>query len=56
MTLAQLQRETQLGIGTVRRYWHSSLRFVSLDTLERLAEALQVDVAELVARESRSAR
>lgn len=48
MTLAQLQRTTGLSISTVRRYWYNSVRFVGLDALEQLADALDVSVTDLL--------
>jgi DNA-binding Xre family transcriptional regulator len=48
VTLAHLQRTTGLSISTVRRYWYNSVRFVGLDALEQIAQALDVNVTELL--------
>lgn len=54
ITLAQLQRDSQLSISTLRRYWYNTVRFVGLDALEQIAHALGVNVTDLLSTDSPS--
>ena len=59
--LTQIQRRTQIPTATVRRYFYSSktglerdagsLKFISLAFLEQIAQALDVEPADLLARQ-----
>jgi transcriptional regulator with XRE-family HTH domain len=60
INLSQLARRADLGMTTARRMWFgtgdgredgSSLQYVSLDSLERIAHALGVSPRELLAQD-----
>lgn len=48
---ASLARASGLGFTTVRRLWHKPRQEVSTKTLERLARALGVSIADLLEEE-----
>ena len=60
VTIAKLQRETQIPHSTVRRYFYSSrsglerdrgtLEDIKLSYIERIAQVLQVQPATLIVR------
>lgn len=58
MNLSQLSFKTSTSLTSVRRYWYGTkkgtrtgepLRSIDLDVLERIAQALEVSVLELLA-------
>jgi transcriptional regulator with XRE-family HTH domain len=49
LDLAKLSRGSELSRNTIRRYWHNRVRRVSLISLEAIASALNVSIAELFA-------
>jgi hypothetical protein len=60
VNLSQLQRRADLGMTTARRMWFGTgdgrldgppLQYVSLDALERVAKALNVEPCELLVTE-----
>ena len=54
LNMSQVQRQSGLTMGMVRRYWRNEVREVSLDALDRLATLLGVEPGELLAEESES--
>jgi transcriptional regulator with XRE-family HTH domain len=49
LDLARLSRASQLSTNTIQRYWHNRVRRVSFASLEAIASALNVSIAELFA-------
>jgi transcriptional regulator with XRE-family HTH domain len=61
LNMSQLQRQSGLTMGVVRRYWYNTanglaegepLEMISLQHINRLAEVLDVQPGELVAPET----
>lgn len=48
--IKSLSRITGLASSTIRRYWNNEVRRVHLATLDVIAEALRIEVAELFVR------
>lgn len=46
--MSQVQRETGLTMGMVRRYWNSDTESVKLDAIEQLCSLLGVEVGEML--------
>jgi transcriptional regulator with XRE-family HTH domain len=47
LDLAKLSRASQLSLNTIWRYWHNRVCRVSLVSLEAIASALNVSIADL---------
>ncbi len=54
LNMSQVQRQSGLTMGMVRRYWYNEVREVSLDALDKLAALLGVEPGELLSEESES--
>lgn len=62
-TLTEFQLAIRLPLSTARRYWHGSasglerdagsLKLININTLEAIAEVLDVPISQLITRESR---
>jgi len=48
LSLTRLSQRSEVAYNTVRRLWRDPYADVSLWTLQRLADALKVDVKELI--------
>lgn len=49
ISLTKLSQRSEVAYNTVRRIWREPYTDVTLSTLQRLADVLEVDVSELVA-------
>lgn len=47
--MSQIQRESGLTMGMVRRYWNNQTADVRLSAIETLCRLLNVDVCEMLA-------
>jgi DNA-binding Xre family transcriptional regulator len=48
ISLTKLSQRSEVAYNTVRRIWREPYKDVTLSTLQRLADVLEVDVSELV--------
>ena len=48
LNMSQVQRQTGLTMGQVRRYWYNDTSLVALDALSALARLLNVTPGELL--------
>jgi len=48
ISLTKLSQRSEVAYNTVRRIWREPYTDVTLSTLQRLADVLEVDVSELV--------
>ncbi len=51
LNMSQLQRQSGLTIGMIRRYWYNETTEVSLEALDKLAVLLGVAPGELLVHE-----
>jgi DNA-binding Xre family transcriptional regulator len=51
LSLVGLQHASGLSISTIRRYWNNQVQRVTLASLEALACALNVDIADLLEKD-----
>jgi DNA-binding Xre family transcriptional regulator len=49
--MSQVQRESGLTMGMIRRYWNSEPESVQLDAIEKLCKLFGVPVGEMLAIE-----
>ena len=59
LNMSQLQRQSGLTMGMIRRYWYNEgkdgrLQEVNLDALDRLAQILGVQPGDLIVGEDRA--
>jgi transcriptional regulator with XRE-family HTH domain len=51
LNMSQVQRQTGLSMGQVRRYWYNDTTLVALDALSALAKLLNVTPGDLLTAE-----
>ncbi len=54
LNMSQLQRQSGLTMGMIRRYWYYETTEVNLEALDKLAELLGVTPGELLVHEVHS--
>lgn len=50
LNMSQVQRQTGLTMGLVRRYWHNQTKEIKLSSIESLCKLLNCEPGDLIKR------